>query len=148
VLAADAAPPPGDVAVAWWYHGYIESGGRFFVNNPPRNGSISNNQDSLAKYYEYSTIKPGPFLYGHWATGSNDGLYQIDTWAKNVGYGDQNYQADLSKAGEHYLTFEWDQTPHLTAQAPDALQRRGNQCAASHGPLEQAFHRFWQYQPD
>src|SRR5262245_49046879 len=121
--AADAAPPPADVAVAWWYHGYMEAGGRFFLNNPPRNGSISNHQDSLAKYYEYSTIKPGPFLYGHWATGSNDGLYQIDTWAGNVGYGyfapgsvgysDQNYFAQLSKAGEHYLNLEWDQTPHV-----------------------------------
>jgi MtrB/PioB family decaheme-associated outer membrane protein len=120
-IAADAAPPPRDAAVAWWYHGYIEAGGRFFLNNPPRNGSISNHQDSLAKYYEYSTIKPGPFLYGHWATGSSDGLYQIDTWASNAGYSDQNYQAYLSKAGQHYLTFEWDQTPHVYSTSAQTL---------------------------
>lgn len=100
--SAVAAEP---VAPAWWYHGYIEAGGRFFLNNPAR--------ESLAKYYEYSSVKPGPFLNGHFGTGSSDGLYQVDLWAKNVGYSDERYNVDLSKAGEHYLSFEWDQTPHV-----------------------------------
>jgi MtrB/PioB family decaheme-associated outer membrane protein len=115
-LAADAAlvtKAPVIVPEVWWLHGYFEVGGRDFLNNPCRNCSITSGQGSLAKYYEYSSIKPGPFLDGHVATGSSNGLYQADIWARNVGYSDQQYLVDLSKAGEHYLTFGWDQTPHL-----------------------------------
>jgi len=115
-LAADAeliTKAPVIVPDVWWLHGYFEVGGRGFLNNPCRNCSITSGQGSLAKYYEYSSIKPGPFLDGHVATGSSNGLYQADIWARNVGYSDQQYIADLSKAGEHYLTLGWDQTPHL-----------------------------------
>lgn len=115
-LAADAqlvTKAPVIVPEVWWLHGYFEVGGRDFLNNPCRNCSVTSGQGSLAKYYEYSSIKPGPFLDGHVATGSSNGLYQADVWARNVGYSDQQYLVDLSKAGEHYLTFGWDQTPHL-----------------------------------
>ena len=37
---------------------------------------------SLAKYYEYSTDKPGPFLNGTLAAGSSDGLYRVDLWSE------------------------------------------------------------------
>lgn len=116
-FAADAVmpteAPPVVVPDVWWLHGYFEVGGRDFLNNPCRNCAITSGQGSLAKYYEYSDIKPGAFLDGHVATGSNNGLYQADVWARNVGYKDQQYIADLSKAGEQYLIFGWDQTPHL-----------------------------------
>src|ERR1043166_6539179 len=115
-LAADAqlvTKAPVVVPEVWWLHGYFEVGGRDFLNNPCRNCSVTSGQGSLAKYYEYSSIKPGPFLDGHVATGSSNGLYQADVWARNAGYSDQQYLVDLSKAGEHYLTFGWDQTPHL-----------------------------------
>ncbi|MFL6827773.1 MAG: MtrB/PioB family outer membrane beta-barrel protein, partial [Bradyrhizobium sp.] len=115
-LAADAVLPvkaPLVIPDVWWLHGYFEVGGRDFLNNPCRNCSITSGKGSLAKYYEYSSIKPGPFLDGYFATGSANGLYQSEVWARNVGYSDQQYIADLSKAGEHYLTFGWDQTPHL-----------------------------------
>ncbi|MGP0094457.1 MAG: MtrB/PioB family decaheme-associated outer membrane protein [Xanthobacteraceae bacterium] len=97
----------------WWTHGEIEAGGRDFVNNPSRDGAAHLGQQSLAKYYEYSTIAPGPFGGGHIATGSRDGLYQADLWANNVGYGDQSYLLNASKVGEQYFTAIWDQTPHL-----------------------------------
>ena len=116
-FAADAVmptkAPPVVVPDVWWLHGYFEVGGRDFLNNPCRNCAITSGQGSLAKYYEYSDIRPGAFLDGHVATGSNNGLYQADVWARNVGYKDQQYIADLSKAGEQYLIFGWDQTPHL-----------------------------------
>ena len=116
-LAADAVVLPTKAPVfvpdVWWMHGYFEVGGRDFLNNPCRNCTITSGKGSLAKYYEYSDIKPGPFLDGHVATGSSNGLYQADVWARNVGYRDQQYIVDLSKAGEQYLTFGWDQTPHL-----------------------------------
>ncbi len=97
----------------WWFSGTIEAGGRFFLNNPQRNGSVYLNQNSLAKYYEYSDIRPGPFVNVWMATGSKDGLYQIDIGGKNIGYDDQSYYLDASKAGEQYFNLSWDQSPHL-----------------------------------
>lgn len=105
----------------WWFHGSVEAGGRFFVNNPQRNGSSYLGQSSLAKYYEYSTVKPGPFSDIWLSTGSKDGLYQIDIGGNNIGYTDQAYYLDVSKAGQFYLNFGWDQTPHVystSAQTP------------------------------
>ena len=108
-------------APAWWYHGYIEAGGRTFLNNPQRDGVASQGGKSLAKFYEYRDLRSGPFLNGRISAGSNDGLYQLDLWAKNVGYRDQRYNVDLSKAGEHYLTFEWDQTPHVYSTSAQTI---------------------------
>src|SRR4029077_4376818 len=107
-IAADVAfypvePPPP--IPGWWQHYYVEAGARAFLNNPQRDGVAAFGGQSLAKYYEYSTIKPGPFLDGWASAGSNDGRYQIDAWAKNVGYSDQKYELDYSKAGEHYFNF-------------------------------------------
>jgi MtrB/PioB family decaheme-associated outer membrane protein len=97
----------------WWFHGEVEAGGRAFLNDPARNGSAFLGQNSLAKYYEYSTIAPGPFAGGHVAGGSRNGLYGFDLWANNVGYSDQGYWLNASKIGEQYLSLKWDQTPHL-----------------------------------
>ena len=126
---------PTDAVPYWWFGGFIEAGGRDFLNDPQRNGQtavytnntvspytvVLTNNKSLAKYYEYSDIKPGAFGNFALATGSRDGLYQIDFGGNNVGYRDQSYYADFSKAGQHYLDFGWDQTPHLygtSAQTP------------------------------
>ena len=40
-------------------------------------------------------------------------LYRIDVIGKNIGYDDQQYRLDASKAGQHYFNFLWDQSPHL-----------------------------------
>jgi hypothetical protein len=117
-LAVKAAPP---VAPAWWFQGYVETGGRFFVNDPSRDGLAYLNQDSLAKYYEYSTDKPGPFLNGHVAAGSSDGLYRVDLWSENVGYSDQSYDLSASKAGESYVDVQWDQTPHIYSTSAQTI---------------------------
>ena len=107
------APAAAEPVPYWWFHGEVEVGGRAFLNDPPRNGAVYRAQNSLAKYYEYSDNRPGPFSNIWLATGSRDGLYQADFVAKNIGYNDQSYFLDLSKAGEHYLSLGWDQTPHL-----------------------------------
>lgn len=125
-LAETATPAKGAFAQAepvpfWWFHGTVEAGGRFFLNNPNRNGSAYLNQGSLAKYYEYSSVKPGPFSNIWLSTGSNDGLFRIDASGKNIGYSDQSYYLDMSKAGEQYFNFSWDQSPHIystSAQTP------------------------------
>ena len=68
---------------------------------------------ALGKYYEYSDSKPGPFGQ-FWLNGqTKDGLYNFNVWGDNVGYNDQRYEADGSKAGEHYFDVIWDQTPHV-----------------------------------
>lgn len=115
--------PPAPVAEPWWFHGFIEFGGRGFINNPQDGGSRwqGGGQSSLAKYYEYSDIRPGPFGDFWFGTGSPNGLYEIDAWGRNVGYDDQRYIADFSKAGEHYLTFGWDQTPHVYSDGATTL---------------------------
>ena len=67
VVKAEELPP---VAAPWWYHYYVEVGARAFLNNPQRDGVAAFGGQSLAKYYEYSTIAPGPFMDGWASAGS------------------------------------------------------------------------------
>jgi MtrB/PioB family decaheme-associated outer membrane protein len=115
-LASDLpvkAPAAVEPIPYWWFHGTVEVGGRFFLNDPQRNGSAYLGQQSLAKFYEYRDLRQGPFGLFWLSTGSRDGLYQVDVGGKNVGYDDQGYYLEASKAGQHYFNFDWDQTPHL-----------------------------------
>jgi MtrB/PioB family decaheme-associated outer membrane protein len=116
-LAADVMPvkamPAAEPVPFWWFHGEIEAGGRFYANHPEKKGQASLGGKSLAKYYEYNSAKPGAFMNAHLATGTSNGLYQLDLWAKNVGYDDQKFDLEASKAGEHYLSLGWDETPHF-----------------------------------
>ena len=107
------APAAVEPIPYWWFHGTVEAGGRFFLNNPQRNGSAYLGQQSLAKFYEYRDLRPGPFANVWLSTGSRDGLYEVDVGGKNIGYDDQGYYLEASKAGQHYFNFDWDQTPHL-----------------------------------
>lgn len=113
--------PVADPVPFWWFHGELEVGGRAFLNNPNRNGVNSAGQDSLAKFYEYRDLRPGPFGNFHLATGTSNGLYQVDVWGKNVGYDDQRYDLTASKAGQHYFNFQWDQTPHLYSTSAQSI---------------------------
>ncbi len=107
-LKAPVAPVP-----YWWFSGNVELGGRDFLNDPMRGGLTARGQQSLAKYYEYSTVAPGVFGNVFLSTGTSDGLYKIDLGGHNIGYSDQDYFLDFSKAGQHYFDFVWDQTPHV-----------------------------------
>ncbi len=78
-------------------------------------------QKSFAKYYEYSDVKPGPFSNIWMATGSKDGLYQIDIGGRNIGYNDQSYYLDFSKAGEHYFNLAGTKLLISTARARKRL---------------------------
>jgi MtrB/PioB family decaheme-associated outer membrane protein len=124
-LAADAdlplKAPPVPVETPWWTHGFVEFGGRGFLNDPQRGGHIFQGGNSLAKFYEYRDLRPGPFGDFNVAAGSANGLYEIDAWGKNVGYNDQRYDAFWSKAGEQYLNFMWDQTPHVYSTSASTL---------------------------
>lgn len=105
--AAPAAPAPS----GWWTNGVVEIGGRFFISK--EGGRTAGNKESLGKFYEYRDLRPGPIGEFGFAAGSRDGLYQVEAWGRNVGYDDQAYLASVNKAGEHYFTFTWDQTPHV-----------------------------------
>ena len=67
------------------------TGGRrsWFPNNPQKNGDASRGGIPV-EYYEYNSMKPGPFLNGSLNGSTNDGLYQSTIWANNVGYEDQH----------------------------------------------------------
>lgn len=106
----------------WYYYGEVEAGGRFFIERPPSGfGQAAAPQfwltpqtsDSRAKFEEYGELRSWSVDSVHIASGSRDGVYALDFWANNVGYNNQSYYLDLSKVGEHYLSFGWDQTPHL-----------------------------------
>jgi MtrB/PioB family decaheme-associated outer membrane protein len=141
-LAADADLPvkaPVVVELPWWTHGFVEVGGRGFLNDPTYGGHIYQGQGSLAKYYEYSTVKPGAFGDFNVAAGSGNGLYEIDAWGKNVGYSDQAYNAYLSKAGEQYFNFNWDQTPHVYSTSASTLYNtNGNALTLANPNIGQA----------
>lgn len=122
--AADQAfKVPVPAGIGWWYDGYVEVGARVFIERPPSgfgrapppaNWLTPSTTESRAKFEEYGKVPPGPFIDSVWMrAGSYDGLYGVGFWARNVGYNNQAYYLDLSKAGTHYLTLGWEQTPHL-----------------------------------
>jgi hypothetical protein len=125
VHAADQAfkVPVIPADAGWWHEGYLEVGGRIFIERPPSgfgrapppaNWLTPRTTDSRAKFEEYGEVPPGPFIDEVWMRAlSNDGLYGVSFWARNIGFNNQTYYLDLSKAGEHYLALVWDQTPHL-----------------------------------
>src|ERR1700690_3123415 len=79
-LAADADMPvkaTAPVELPWWTHGFVEFGGRGFLNDPQNGGHIFQGGQSLAKFYEYRDLRPGPFGDFNVATGSRNGLYEI-----------------------------------------------------------------------
>jgi MtrB/PioB family decaheme-associated outer membrane protein len=137
--AADTMPvkamEPTDAVPYWWFHGTVEAGGRFFLNNPQNakqtaNSTIGYGQqgNSLAGFYQYSDNRPGPFGNFDMAIGSRDGLYQFDALGTNVGYKDQSYSLDFSKAGQQYFSIGWDQSPHLySTSALTPFTVNGNQ---------------------
>jgi MtrB/PioB family decaheme-associated outer membrane protein len=113
------------------YHGQFEVGGRVFIQRPPTgfgtapapdNWLTPRTSESRAKFEEYGAIKPG--LYADtiriWSL-TKDGLYGFDFGARNVGFNNQSYYLDLSKAGQHYLTIGWDQTPHLISTSAKTI---------------------------
>jgi MtrB/PioB family decaheme-associated outer membrane protein len=100
---APAAAAP--VAPPWWYDGFAELGGRFFLNNP--------NYKDLGKFYEYRDLRPG--VFGNFYIGAhrtNDPL-DIVAWGKNIGWNDQAFGLEVAKPGQVYVFGGWDETPHV-----------------------------------
>lgn len=93
------------VANIWSYDGFAEVGGRFDLNNPDKT--------TLGKFYEYRDLRPGVFGNFYFGAHQNPGVFDFSVWGKNVGWDDQAYGLDVARPGMYYLTFGWDQTPHV-----------------------------------
>jgi MtrB/PioB family decaheme-associated outer membrane protein len=131
-IAALSGARAGDSEDAGWVSGgSIEAGGRIFIDRPPTgfgkvpppdNWLTPRTSESRANFEEYGEIPPGLFIdtFNYWAMSKN-GLYAIDFWAKDIGFNNQSYSFDWSKAGEHYLTLEWDQIPHLISTSAKTI---------------------------
>ncbi len=137
--AADVAAPGAAVesATEWYYFGGLEAGGRYVFDRPPSGfgttpasaggnctvgggGVITNcfltasQTQSRAKFEEYGKIPNGPFLdWINLQTGTKDGRFAVEFWGRSVGLNNQSYTLDVSRPGEHYFSFGWEQTPHL-----------------------------------
>ena len=132
--AADGAADPNDF---WAAHGGVsfsgefEVGGRAFIQRPPKsafpwvsptNPTGGGNRSNRSKFEEYGEIPPGFFAeYLRLTLQTNDGTYWNELRADNVGYNNQRYIFDFSKAGEHYFTASWDQIPHLYSTSAQSI---------------------------
>ena len=47
--------------------------------------------------------------------------FDIEVWGKNIGWNDQAFGLDIAKPGQYYLTFGWDETPHVYSQKAQTL---------------------------
>ncbi len=105
---------PKIAAPTWWYEGYAEIGGRFDLNHPDKT--------SLGKFYEYRDLRPGVFgnfFFGAHRTGADP--LDVNAWGNNIGWNDQSFGLELSKPGSYYLTFGWDETPHVYSKNAKTL---------------------------
>lgn len=106
-LAAGPKASPGAMAVPMWqYDGFAEVGGRTYLNNP--------NKQQLGKFFRYEDWSPGAFgnfYFGAHRVGADP--FDLTASGYDIGWDDQAYQLFLSQPGTYYLTFGWDETPHI-----------------------------------
>src|SRR3954447_5964 len=86
-LAADLvtkAPAAAVVPTGWWYEGYAEVGGRFYMNDPDKS--------KLGRFYKYEDLRPGvfgDFYFGAHRTGPDP--WDVAVWGTNAGWRDQAF---------------------------------------------------------
>ena len=133
--AAQAADQPVPVltgpAVDWYFFGGFEAGGRAIIDRPPSgfgpapppvNWLTPRTSQSRAKFEEYGEVPRGLFLdWFNLQAGTTDGRYAFDIWGRSVGLNNQSYNVDAAVLGQHYLTFEWDETPHLISTSAKSI---------------------------
>ena len=121
-----AAPPE----LGWYFTGKLDVGVRTYIERPPSGFGydpagdflLPTQTDSRAKFEEYRDIPPGLFLdWIYLEAGSNNGVYNVDVWGKDVAEDDQRFGFDFAQNGFQYLTLGWDQTPHLYSTSAKSL---------------------------
>src|SRR5512139_3278860 len=94
--AADMVTKAPVVApIQWWYEGFVEIGGRFYLNDPDKT--------RLGKFYEYRDLRPGVFgnfFAGAHRTGPDPVDFEV--WGENVGWTDQAFGLDFARPGAYY----------------------------------------------
>jgi MtrB/PioB family decaheme-associated outer membrane protein len=93
---------------------------------PPSNGAvdvgaqITSVSGDEARYQRYRDLRSGPLLDGfHLTHAKNDWTFNVT--ASHVGYRDQKYTGEITKAGKLTISFSWDQIP-LFYSASDSDQ--------------------------
>ena len=119
------------VESGWTYYGEIETGGRIVIDGPPTgfgrapapaNWLTPLTTQSRAKFEEFGEIRSGFLLdYLNLGAASKDGRFIVDFWGENIGRNNQFYSLDIAKLGEHYLTLQWNQTPHLISTSAKTI---------------------------
>lgn len=113
-VAADmVTKAPKAEALPWWYEGFVEVGGRFNLNHPDKS--------TLGKFYEYRDLRPGVFGDFYIAAHRIRDPLDLAVWGTNVGWNDQAFGIDIAKPGEHYLSAQWDETPHVFSKNAKTL---------------------------
>ena len=132
------APP---VAPFWWTHGEIEVGGRDFLNDPTVGGSIWGDTNHAnfatggyafvgpAKFGEVlrvqhrgaGRVRRRPCRHRHQRRSLPNRFVGQQYRLLLSGFSDQSYMLTASKAGEQYLTFIWDQTPHVYSTSAQTI---------------------------
>jgi len=110
-LAADkmVTKAPAAEPVQWWYEGFVEVGGRMYLNNPDKT--------KLGKFYEYRDLRPGVFGDFYIAAHRTNPI-DIALWGTNVGWDDQAFGLDLAKPGTYYLTLGGTRPRTSSAKMP------------------------------
>ena len=90
----------------WWYEGFAEVGGRFDLNiRTIRRSASSTNIVTCAPACSAISISV--------RTGAAQTRSISSAWGKNIGWDDQAFGLDFANPGTYYLTFGWDETPHV-----------------------------------
>ncbi len=96
------------------FHGEVDVGGRVFVKRPKH--------EDRAKFEEYGSVKPGPVIDTfNVLIESKNAAAVVELHAKNAGYNNQFYFAEIYAPGSQYLKLTWDQIPHLYSTSARTL---------------------------
>lgn len=95
-------------------HGSVDFGWRTFLERAPH--------QNRAKFEEYGEVKPGPVLENFNLTAESKTTdWVVELNARNAGYNNQFYGAQLYQPGKQYLSATWDQIPHLYSTSAQTL---------------------------
>ena len=93
-------------AEEFFLHGYIEMGGLIFIDRPP--------VEERSSFEKYGEVSPG-FIVPEVALeyGNTDGLNLLEFRGTDLTWNNRNAVVEFSRAGQLYVSGEWDESPNL-----------------------------------